>query len=548
MVEHISGELCTHVQALLQCDPSEVAVLSVRLVGGSDDQGVSAALSMPVAIVQEALAFLERFEPVDTASEALRGYDLDQYGTVLVAADDAGLRVVARIAVFETDGALQILSELISQSIEIGRATAAALHGNGHAPSSYALAVDIATDKVNWRVATVGLDDAAEESYAFALRADVAEQLDDLPVEIGDISLVSSDALPHAAHDETLHLLQQQSHQDSTANRTPSSAPVRVSVLFATNRAPGTRTRPRHHYGAERGPVSYGRCTVSLPADKALGALPKPFRIWKLRLGSNLARHVVLLDVAEMQRGDFFDELRKPTASGRRRLLVFVHGFRVTFEDAARRTAQIHFDLQFDGVPVFFSWPSQAKLFKYLDDEATTDWALEDVRQFLHDLALNSGADEIHVLAHSMGNRLVARALKEIAIVEGRDRPMFDKVVLAAPDIDADELRGVAERMRKISSRLTMYASSGDVAIRTSTKFHGASRAGVGGSNLLLLPPHLDSIDASNIDTSFLAHGYATETSAVLADIHELINDGKPPESRFGLRRRDDGGWEFRPR
>jgi esterase/lipase superfamily enzyme len=54
--------------------------------------------------------------------------------------------------------------------------------------------------------------------------------------------------------------------------------------------------------------------------------------------------------------------------SGKKSAFIFVHGYNVTFEDAARRTAQMSYDLSFDGAPVFYSWPSQGSLGDYLKD------------------------------------------------------------------------------------------------------------------------------------------------------------------------------------
>jgi esterase/lipase superfamily enzyme len=45
-----------------------------------------------------------------------------------------------------------------------------------------------------------------------------------------------------------------------------------------------------------------------------------------------------------------------------------VHGFNVSFENALRRTAQIAYDLDFDGAPFLFSWPSRDSLLSYASD------------------------------------------------------------------------------------------------------------------------------------------------------------------------------------
>ena len=65
-----------------------------------------------------------------------------------------------------------------------------------------------------------------------------------------------------------------------------------------------------------------------------------------------------------------------------------------------------------------------------------------------------------------------------------------------------------------------------------SKKIHGNPRAG----EPLLLVPGMDTIDASAIDTDFLAHSYFSDNWLLLSDIHALIFKDDPPDNRFGLR------------
>ena len=49
-------------------------------------------------------------------------------------------------------------------------------------------------------------------------------------------------------------------------------------------------------------------------------------------------------------------------------LLVYVHGYNMSFDETATRAAQLAYDLDFPGLPFFFSWPSAGKLLGYLRD------------------------------------------------------------------------------------------------------------------------------------------------------------------------------------
>ena len=55
------------------------------------------------------------------------------------------------------------------------------------------------------------------------------------------------------------------------------------------------------------------------------------------------------------------DRLREEVRDSRRKeAFVFIHGYNVAFDDAIYRTAQIAYDLSFDGPPILYSWPSRA--------------------------------------------------------------------------------------------------------------------------------------------------------------------------------------------
>ena len=91
---------------------------------------------------------------------------------------------------------------------------------------------------------------------------------------------------------------------------------------------------------------------------------------------------------------------------------VFVHGFNVTFAEAARRTAQLAHDLGFNGAPILYSWPSRATLVGYVGDQDDAELTAGNLRRFLYKIVAESGARRIHLIAHSMGNRALTYALR----------------------------------------------------------------------------------------------------------------------------------------
>ena len=89
-------------------------------------------------------------------------------------------------------------------------------------------------------------------------------------------------------------------------------------------------------------------------------------------------------------------------------------------------------------MPVLFTWASRGKLGAYVYDTNSATAARDDLEHTLR-LLLASDADQVNILAHSMGNWVTVEALRQIKI--SGDLRHVDKigfVVLAAPDIDLD--------------------------------------------------------------------------------------------------------------
>jgi esterase/lipase superfamily enzyme len=330
-----------------------------------------------------------------------------------------------------------------------------------------------------------------------------------------------------------VHAIQQNSHEPHfvTVDK-PSYAVVRV--YYATDRAKTRNTDPETTYAGDRGDLSLGFCNVSIPRDHRMGELETP-SVWRLEFSNDPENFVVLLSVSEADPATFYkDVAAKVRASSGKRAFIFVHGYNVTFADAARRTAQMAYDLGFDGAPVFYSWPSQARYASYKVDETNAEWAVLDFKNFLEQFAKQSEADSIFLIAHSMGSRVLAGALKELVAEDPAIRPKFKEIVFAAPDIDADTFRRDAPKIFGPTRSATMYASSGDYALLASKKFAGYRRAGDAGGGVTIAPG-LDTIDASGIGTDFIGHSYFADSTSVLGDLRDLILLRKRPEQRSRL-------------
>ena len=318
-------------------------------------------------------------------------------------------------------------------------------------------------------------------------------------------------------------------------------------VFFGTDRA--VDVSAPFGYGSARGDgtVFYGSAEVSIPDSHEIGELEAP-PWWKLWDRENPTKYVVLMGTtAFADQVAYGDAVRALLAeAGRDDVLIFLHGYNTSFEDAARRTAQLAYDLKFPGVPMFFSWPSRAEEAGYPADEATVEWSAPHFGELLRFAMTGVGAREVHVIAHSMGNRALIDVLRDFdpsSLPPGSAE--LRQVILAAPDIDADRFKQLAPRFTGKASRTTLYVSSEDKAIILSRGFHDEARAG----GEVTIVDGIDTVDASQVRTSFLGHSYFG--SSILPDITDLIARDWPPAERLDrLRERshaDGRYWEYLP-
>lgn len=333
----------------------------------------------------------------------------------------------------------------------------------------------------------------------------------------------------------------------------PATGAIVVPVFYGTDRM--VTTDPVCRYSGIRGELGYGRAEVSVPTDpkvRDVGELSGP-KWWRLEFRPDRKRHVVMINVRPLPRDPFVAALRDALSSADQQdALLFVHGYNVAFIDGARRAAQIAVDLKFAGRTLLYSWCSAGDAHKYIMDEATIEWSTPHFEAFLRLALTEIGARSVHVIAHSMGNRALVRALERFdadALPPGAAR--LRQVIFAAPDVDGDTFRRIASAFRQRAERLTLYASSTDVALRASRLLHSYPRAGDAGDALVVVDG-VDTIDATMADTSLigLRHSYFGTKRSILNDIFALIQHGLAPGERFDLEAASSPRgeyWQYRP-
>jgi esterase/lipase superfamily enzyme len=310
-----------------------------------------------------------------------------------------------------------------------------------------------------------------------------------------------------------------------------------IQVFYGTNRRPtGAEPDPRHmerFYGPQNGDLQYGVCRVGIPPSHRYGKIERPSFLGFVAWPENPAEHVVLRTIEPMRDTAFFTAVKKATSgpsSSSKEAIVFLHGYNVSFAEAAYRTAQLTNDIEYGGPVFMFSWPSQQSFQDYAADLEVVDLSVGALATFLQEVASQPEISTFHIVAHSMGNQLLAKALERVSEkLPDAARKKFGEVVMAAPDIDAEVfMKRYTPHVQRCARRVTVYASGNDIALKTSSSARsGRPRVGVNAALTAGLA-WLDSIDASTVDTSLLGHSYFGERSVVMSDIRGILERVSP--------------------
>jgi esterase/lipase superfamily enzyme len=344
--------------------------------------------------------------------------------------------------------------------------------------------------------------------------------------------------------------------RDGDGAATPAAAVARgdwdaVPVFYGTDRL-RKDGRKRASYGSERARrLELGRALVTVPAAHRVPAIERPFAVrvpyFQVVLyehAEDPKRHFTIKELKPLSRDEFLALARERIAASRAfkdQALLFVHGFNTAFEHALYRTAQLAYDLRFDGAAFLYSWPSGGGLIGYGYDRESAIQAEPYLKEFLDLLVRKTGARSVSVIAHSMGNLPLLHVLRELgpALPEG---VRFNELILAAPDVDRDVFANLAAGIKPYGRGITLYCSSNDRAMSASRRFAGGvPRAGDVPAEGPVIIAGIDTIDVTATSTDLLALNHSTyaEKSALLNDIGLLLQTGeRPPERRIPILRK----------
>jgi esterase/lipase superfamily enzyme len=298
------------------------------------------------------------------------------------------------------------------------------------------------------------------------------------------------------------------------------------TILVATTRE--RDVRPGTLFNGERSSsLDYARITVSIPpthvpgkVELASSAPGKPESAFVVREAGYLDGDAAFIQSLNTQLAE-----RPP---GNRKVLLFIHGYNTMFAEGLYRFAQVVHDSQTGAVPVLFTWASRGKLSEYVYDNNSATAARDDLEHTLR-LILASNAEEVNILAHSMGNWVAVEAFRQIKIAGNLENSSkIGSIFLAAPDIDLDVFKAQMRRIGRPQKLVYIVISKDDVALGFS-KFIAGGQGRVGDATDVqeLADLGVTVIDLTNLEGNDAAnHAKFAQLATVGPELGTVLGEG----------------------
>ena len=250
-------------------------------------------------------------------------------------------------------------------------------------------------------------------------------------------------------------------------------------------------------------------------------------------------KHFIARRRRSLDESAFFAELASHI-SGRigsnRDVLLYVHGFNTSYDEARFRLAQIVDDGRLGGVAVLYTWPAAGSLLDYGAAKESATIARDALSKLLRRLSELPDIGRVHILAHSMGAWLAMEALRENAISGSQDlNGKLGDVMLAAPDIDLNVFRQQLARLDP--SHVYVLIASNDRALSLSRTLAGdRQRLGALDPNnpsdrAALEELGVKAYDLSRESTGLIGHGTYADAPLAVRTIAAQITEQRPQDA-----------------
>lgn len=227
-------------------------------------------------------------------------------------------------------------------------------------------------------------------------------------------------------------------------------------LLVATTRLPVGEPPKKPWFSSERSAdMIFAEARLTPPSDSLLSS-----GSWSIAKVDNVERSNAAQAFAQAAFG--------------RDLLLYIHGYKESFETAATSTIDLSEGIKFAGVTGLFTWPSAASTFSYVADRESAMWSRDSLEDLLTAIAKTPSGGRIHIVAHSMGTLLTLETLRMLRASGGESAmERIGAVVMAAPDIDIDLFARGLERLGSDAKKITVISSTNDRALAVSSRLAG---------------------------------------------------------------------------
>ena len=264
-----------------------------------------------------------------------------------------------------------------------------------------------------------------------------------------------------------------------------------TTVYFATNRALNGPPEQLQSYTTN----------IAAPSDPAAVTYGTAFVA-----NGNLTADTVgaITAIQDIQQGRFSDGAVADLSNPGRNLLVFIHGFDNSFENAITRAAFNREWFAASGVAaadttvVAFSWPSLGQLISlpfidadYRKDQTMAGQSGLHISSFFANLepiitSARAQGHRVFLLTHSMGNWALQAAVESWFMHGNGDAFLFDEALLAAADEIYNSFEympsGRLSALDRLTRRISTYFSEEDAVLKLSMAVNlGAKRLGQDG-------------------------------------------------------------------
>jgi esterase/lipase superfamily enzyme len=365
--------------------------------------------------------------------------------------------------------------------------------------------------------------------------------------------------------------------KDERLNFAPTLPPelraTHLPVFYATTRAPVAADAPGHYRNAPGEGVTLGVAEVRLG---------EPGWTWADLTASDRTNTVAEARPGAVERVQEFGRLGAEGTPGEadrrflaaidaqlakaknRQLVLYVHGYRVSFDEVAVLMGSFAHYLG-HGAMVTFQWPTGLNFWNYVTDCPRAERYVPDIERLIALLA-QSSAENVTLIAYSCGSPLLGAALARLRArhpgegrVELARRYRIGNVMFVASDVDLKTFaREYVPPSLDLARQLIVYVSRNDRALGFSSLIAGASRLGKPDIadltpqelERLAADPRFEVVDVSDVRGAhemggMKGHGYWYANEWIATDITVSLRYPIPPERRCLVNQPGTRVWRF---